>query len=133
MGFPADSSHGQEKGNFGNDGLGKDSSVRTSSKSDKEGSTKDDKAESIKVDENGCTKSAKEGTTKGAKEASLRGGKTSSQPTKAGHSDKDPLPNLFWLSEKPMCSFQGHTGDILDLSWSQSKVYFGIPSSFVAL
>ncbi|BBN17797.1 hypothetical protein Mp_7g16950 [Marchantia polymorpha subsp. ruderalis] len=31
------------------------------------------------------------------------------------------MPKLFWLSEKPVCSFKGHTEDVLDLSWSQQQ------------
>lgn len=30
--------------------------------------------------------------------------------------------NVFALSEKPFCSFQGHLADVLDLSWSKSQV-----------
>ncbi|ERM95239.1 uncharacterized protein LOC18423123 [Amborella trichopoda] len=29
--------------------------------------------------------------------------------------------NVFMLSEKPVCSFQGHLDDVLDLSWSKSQ------------
>ena len=29
---------------------------------------------------------------------------------------------VFGLSEKPICSFQGHSKDVLDLSWSKSQV-----------
>ncbi|KAF4367131.1 hypothetical protein F8388_006439 [Cannabis sativa] len=29
---------------------------------------------------------------------------------------------VFALSEKPVCSFQGHLNDVLDLSWSKSKL-----------
>ncbi|MCI13680.1 WD repeat-containing protein 44-like, partial [Trifolium medium] len=29
--------------------------------------------------------------------------------------------NVFALTEKPICSFQGHLHDVLDLSWSKSQ------------
>ena len=34
---------------------------------------------------------------------------------------------VFALSDKPICSFQGHSDDVLDLSWSKSQVscYYG--------
>lgn len=32
--------------------------------------------------------------------------------------------NVFALTEKPICSFQGHLHDVLDLSWSKSQVSF---------
>ncbi|KAL6506981.1 hypothetical protein OROHE_022418 [Orobanche hederae] len=30
---------------------------------------------------------------------------------------------VFALSEKPICSFQGHLDDVLDLSWSKSQIF----------
>lgn len=32
--------------------------------------------------------------------------------------------HVFALSEKPICSFRGHSDDVLDLSWSKSQVNF---------
>ncbi|CAM6121484.1 unnamed protein product [Calypogeia fissa] len=51
--------------------------------------------------------------------ASLRGsvGKKSS----AKKSSSAKLPKLFWLSEIAICSFKGHTEDVLDLSWSRTE------------
>lgn len=92
---------------------------------DKEGSTKGSKDGSSEVDKDGSARGGKEGSTRGGKEGSTRSGKTLSQTRKSSNLDsKAPLPKLFWLSEKPVCSFYGHTGDVLDLSWSQTKVLF---------
>nr|PNR44031.1 hypothetical protein PHYPA_016414 [Physcomitrium patens] len=70
-------------------------------------------------------KSAKAGqdrnTTKNDNEGSTKCGKGTSRKQKSTNLSKGPVPKLFWLSEKPMCSFKGHTEDILDLSWSQSQ------------
>ncbi|KAH9627323.1 hypothetical protein KSS87_011553 [Heliosperma pusillum] len=39
--------------------------------------------------------------------------------------------SVFGLSEKPICSFQGHSDDVLDLSWSKSQVpYCGLKLSY---
>ncbi|CAK9863101.1 unnamed protein product [Sphagnum jensenii] len=49
-------------------------------------------------------------------------GKTSSGKRRSGDlSNKVPYPKLFWLSNKAMCSFRGHTEDVLDLSWSRTQ------------
>lgn len=37
---------------------------------------------------------------------------------------------IFALSEKPICSFQGHLDDVLDLSWSKSQVSYHSDSLF---
>ncbi|XP_077241712.1 uncharacterized protein LOC143882153 [Tasmannia lanceolata] len=38
------------------------------------------------------------------------------------NSDHVVIPeNVFALTEKPICSFQGHLADVLDLSWSESQ------------
>uniref|UniRef100_A0A7I3ZZ81 Uncharacterized protein n=1 Tax=Physcomitrium patens TaxID=3218 RepID=A0A7I3ZZ81_PHYPA len=102
----------------GNTKFSKDSSTRSA----KEGSTKGGKIEHTEVDKDGNTKFLKECSTRGAKEGSTKGVKSPWQDLKLGHPHKGHLPKLFWLSEKPVCSFHGHTGDILDLSWSQSKL-----------
>ena len=124
-------SGGQENGNSanglnlqGDGGSAKESNVKASPKGEKEGSTKCGKDGSAEVDKDGSTRGAKEGSTRGAKEGSTRGGKASSHNRKSSNLEsKDHLPKLFWLSERPVCSFYGHTGDILDLSWSHSKVH----------
>lgn len=128
--FSADLSGGQENGNSanglhlqGDGGSAKDSNVKASPKGEKEGSTKGGKDGSTEVDKDGSTRGAKEGSTRGAKEGSTRGGRSSSQKKPSNLESKGPLPKLFWLSEKPVRSFYGHTGDILDLSWSHSKVH----------
>lgn len=41
--------------------------------------------------------------------------------------------NVFGLSEKPICSFQGHLYDVLDLSWSKSQVGYYSHSRFSGL
>lgn len=41
--------------------------------------------------------------------------------------------NVFGLSEKPICSFQGHLYDVLDLSWSKSQVGYYFRSRFSRL
>lgn len=129
---PADFSGGQENGNSANGlhlqaegGSAKDGTTKgsqhVSPKADKDGSTKG----SAEADKDGSTRAGnKEGSTRGAKEGSTRSGKALSQTRKSVNLDsKGPLPKLFWLSEKPVCSFYGHTGDVLDLSWSQTKVH----------
>lgn len=53
-----------------------------------------------------------------------RRGKSS---TKKGNSIPDYVhvpETVFLLLEKPVCSFQGHQDDVLDLSWSKSQVSF---------
>ncbi|KAG0631305.1 hypothetical protein M758_1G242300 [Ceratodon purpureus] len=132
-----DLSGGQENGNSanglhlqGDGGSAKDSNVKASPKGEKEGSTKGVKDRSSEADKDGSTRcakegstrGAKEGSTRGAKEGSTRGGKPLSQKKPSNPESKGPLPKLFWLSEKPVRSFHGHTGDILDLSWSHSKL-----------
>jgi WD repeat-containing protein 44 len=39
--------------------------------------------------------------------------------------------HVFALSEKPICSFRGHSDDVLDLSWSKSQVilFHNVPTS----
>lgn len=40
-----------------------------------------------------------------------------------GLSDSVLIPSkVFWIDESPVQEFQGHTGDILDLAWSNSNV-----------
>ncbi len=59
-------------------------------------------------------------------------GKTSSGKRRSGDlSNKVPHPKLFWLSNKAMCSFRGHTEDVLDLSWSRTQVQCHIETDFV--
>jgi len=142
--FSADFSGGQENGNSadglhlrGDVGSAKDGNVRASQhgipKEEKEGSTKGSKDGSTEVDKDGSTRGAKEGSTRSAKEGSTRGGKALSQSRKSNHlGSKGPLPKLFWLSVKPVRSFYGHTGDVLDLSWSQTKVLSDILSFLLA-
>lgn len=128
--FSADLSGGQENSNSANGphlqgdaGSAKESNVKASPSGEKEGSTKGGKDGSTEVDKDGSTRGAKEGSTRGVKDWSTRGGKASLQHRKSINTDsKGPVPKLFWLSEKPVRSFYGHTGDILDLSWSHSKV-----------
>jgi len=51
-----------------------------------------------------------------------RKGKSS---TRKGNSIPDYVhvpETVFSLSERPVCSFQGHVDDVLDLSWSKSQV-----------
>lgn len=44
--------------------------------------------------------------------------------------DHVQLPeNIFALSEKPFCSFQGHLADVFDLSWSKSQFQYLLSSS----
>ncbi|KAF6171787.1 hypothetical protein GIB67_007308 [Kingdonia uniflora] len=52
-----------------------------------------------------------------------RRGKLHSQGRKSGPiSDYVAVPEtVFSISEKPVCSFQGHLDDVLDLSWSKSQ------------
>ena len=68
------------------------------------------------VQDGSSTKAGQEGSTKGGKATGFCRRKSSN------HDIKGPAPKLFWLSEKPMCSFRGHTEDILDLSWSRTQV-----------
>jgi hypothetical protein len=58
------------------------------------------------------------------KKEGTKSGKGTPRKHKSSNQNKGPVPKLFWLSEKPMCSFRGHTEDILDLSWSRSQVCF---------
>lgn len=60
-------------------------------------------------------------STRPGQEGSTKGGKATGFCRRKS-SIKGPVPKLFWLSEKPMCSFRGHTEDILDLSWSRTQV-----------
>ncbi|KAL3699001.1 hypothetical protein R1sor_017023 [Riccia sorocarpa] len=46
--------------------------------------------------------------------------KTSRKKSISGNSPAK-LPKLFWLSEKAICTFKGHTEDVLDLSWSDKQ------------
>jgi len=53
-----------------------------------------------------------------------------SRKTKKGKSTKKSIPDyivmpetIFSLTEKPVCSFEGHLDDVLDLSWSKSQVH----------
>ncbi|XP_077217172.1 uncharacterized protein LOC143851587 [Tasmannia lanceolata] len=51
-----------------------------------------------------------------------RRGKVSSSSRKSSIPDYVVMPEtIFSLSEKPVCSFQGHLDDVLDLSWSKSQ------------
>lgn len=59
-------------------------------------------------------------------------GKLSSAAKKSSSSTPDNIivPNtVFSLSETPVCSFQGHLDDVLDLSWSKSQVCIAITFS----
>lgn len=37
---------------------------------------------------------------------------------------------VFWISEKPLHEFQGHRGDVLDLSWSKNEVSRSIKATY---
>ncbi|OVA08951.1 WD40 repeat [Macleaya cordata] len=51
-----------------------------------------------------------------------RRGRVSSSSRKSSFSDYVVMPEMaFSLSERPVCSFQGHLDDVLDLSWSKSQ------------
>ncbi|PIA62855.1 hypothetical protein AQUCO_00200699v1 [Aquilegia coerulea] len=51
-----------------------------------------------------------------------RRGKLSSASKKRGVPDFVTVPDtVFSLSDKPVCSFEGHLDDVLDLSWSKSQ------------
>lgn len=93
-----------------------------------QGSTRADKEGSVKGRHEGSTKGGdKDGSTRGERDGSTKGGKSTTQRRKSGNLDsKVPVPKLFWLSEKPKRSFRGHTGDVLDVSWSESKVLFNL-------
>lgn len=80
---------------------------------------------SIKGDNDGSVKAGQDRSmSKVDKEGSIKSGKGMPRKQKSSNHNKGPVPKLFWLSEKPMCSFWGHTEDILDLSWSRSQVSF---------
>jgi hypothetical protein len=80
---------------------------------------------SFKADNDGSVKGGQDrGMGKVDKEGSTKSGKGTPRKHKSSNQNKGPVPKLFWLSEKPMCSFRGHTEDILDLSWSRSQVCF---------
>ncbi|XP_068662553.1 uncharacterized protein [Aristolochia californica] len=54
---------------------------------------------------------------------SKRRGKLSSSTRKSSIPDYVVVPDtVFSLSDKPVCSFQGHLDDVLDLSWSKSQL-----------
>lgn len=80
---------------------------------------------SIKGDNDGSVKAGQDRSmTKIDKEGSTKSGKGTPRKQNSSNHSKSPVPKLFWLSEKPMCSFRGHTEDVLDLSWSPSQVSF---------
>lgn len=97
-----------------------------------QGSTRADKEGSVKGRHEGSTKGGdKDGSTRVERDGSTKGGKPTTQRRKSGHLDsKVPVPKLFWLSEKPKRSFRGHTGDVLDVSWSESKVLLNLEFIF---
>ncbi|KAG0504497.1 hypothetical protein KC19_N027300 [Ceratodon purpureus] len=77
---------------------------------------------SFKCDNDGSVKGGQDRSmAKVDKEGSTKSGKGTPRKQKSSNQNKGPVPKLFWLSEKPMCSFRGHTEDILDLSWSRSQ------------
>jgi hypothetical protein len=52
-------------------------------------------------------------------------GKVSSVKRKSADlNNKGPNAKLFWLSNKAMRSFCGHTAGVLDLSWSHTQVWY---------
>ncbi|EHA8588013.1 putative WD repeat-containing protein 44 [Cocos nucifera] len=65
----------------------------------------------------------------GSLDHSLPLGLQPSRKMKKGKSSKKSIPEyvvmpetIFSLTEKPVCSFEGHLDDVLDLSWSKSQV-----------
>ncbi|KAL2614095.1 hypothetical protein R1flu_025787 [Riccia fluitans] len=50
-----------------------------------------------------------------------KGSAKTSKKKSASGSSPAKMPKLFWLSENAVCSFKGHTGDVLDLSWSDKQ------------
>lgn len=78
---------------------------------------------SVKGDNDGSIKAGQDRImSKIDKEGSIKSGRGTLRKLKSSNQSKGPVPKLFWLSEKPICSFKGHTEDILDLSWSRSQV-----------
>ncbi len=54
-----------------------------------------------------------------------KSGKVSSVKRKSADlNNKGPHAKLFWLSNKAMRSFRGHTAGVLDLSWSHTQVRY---------
>jgi hypothetical protein len=54
-----------------------------------------------------------------------KSGKVSSVKRKSADlNNKGPNAKFFWLSNKAMRSFRGHTAGVLDLSWSHTQVQY---------
>nr|XP_024371389.1 uncharacterized protein LOC112280292 isoform X3 [Physcomitrium patens] len=77
---------------------------------------------SVKANNDGSVKAGRcKSFTKWDIKGNSRSGNGTPQKQRSSNYSETQTPNLLWLSEKPTCSFRGHTDDILDLSWSQSQ------------